>query len=107
MSEQSATQEDSSLLVSLPIRLRQPWRVEAVQALPGFRLWVRFLDGTEGIVSLAAKVHSPGAGVFSVLADPAVFARAHVVLGAVTWFDDLDLAPDALYDEIRAQQAHG
>ncbi|MDR2710754.1 MAG: DUF2442 domain-containing protein [Burkholderiales bacterium] len=78
-----------------------PWRVASVQALSGFRLHVKFIDGTEGIVNIASLIQSPGAGVFSALADPALFAQARVEYGAVTWPDDIDLAPDAMYAEIK------
>lgn len=78
-----------------------PWRVVAVETLPEFRLHVRFVDGTEGTVDLAALIHSPGAGVFASLADPVLFARAHVEYGAVTWPGEIDLAPDAMYAEIK------
>lgn len=83
---------------------RMPWRVVAVKALPGLRLHVQFVDGTEGVLELAARVHSPSAGVFAALADSAIFAQAHVVHGAVTWPGEIDLAPDAMYAEIRKGQ---
>ncbi len=79
-----------------------PWRVAAVETLSGFRLRVRFLDGTEGEVDMNALVHAPTAGVFAALADPAVFGEAGVVHGAVTWPGDIDLAPDAMYRAIKA-----
>jgi len=78
-----------------------PWRVAAVEALPGFRLDVRFGDGTEGTVDLKALIHSPDAGVFASLADPALFAQAYIEYGAVTWPGEIDLAPDAMYAEIK------
>jgi len=78
-----------------------PWRVVAVEALPEFRLHVRFMDGTEGTVDLTPRIHSPNAGVFAVLTDPAFFAQAHLEYGAVTWPGEIDLAPDAMYAEIR------
>jgi hypothetical protein len=46
-------------------------------------------------------VHSPAAGVFAGLADPNRFAQAFVEYGAVTWPGELDLAPDAMYAEIK------
>ncbi|MCL1925574.1 MAG: DUF2442 domain-containing protein [Syntrophorhabdaceae bacterium] len=101
MRTQSAAKENSPLAVTPPIRPHMPWRVATVQALPEFRLRVQFLDGTEGTVDLAALVRSPGAGVFSALADPALFAQARVECGAVTWPGGVDLAPDAMYAEIR------
>ena len=100
MRTQSTTQQDPSLGVTPPIRPRMPWRVAAVKALPNFRLHVQFVDGTEGTVDMAALIQSPGAGVFSALADPELFAQAHVEYGAVTWPGEIDLAPDAMYAEI-------
>ncbi len=46
-------------------------------------------------------IHSPQAGVFAVLADPQCFAEAAIELGAVTWPNGLDLAPDAMYAAFR------
>ena len=43
------------------------------------------------------------AGIFAALRDPAVFAKAFVEYGAVTWPGEIDLAPDAMYDEIEKQ----
>jgi hypothetical protein len=77
-----------------------PWRVAAVEALPGFRLHVRFVDGTEGTVDLTALIGSPNPGVFAALADPSIFNQAHIEYGAVTWPGEIDLAPDAMYAEI-------
>lgn len=82
---------------------RVPWRVAQVRALAGHRLEVTFLDGTRGEVDLSHLVHGPQAGVFAVLRDPDVFAQVHLVRGAVTWPGGLDLAPDAMYDEIKAR----
>ena len=79
-----------------------PWRVERVQALEGYRLKVRFMDGLEGEVHLAAMLASPDAGVFAPLRDPAFFAQVFVQYGAVTWPGELDLAPDAMHDRIKA-----
>jgi hypothetical protein len=80
-----------------------PWRVTRVEAVAPFRLNVTFVDGISGIVDMTELVHSPEAGVFAALADPNVFSQAFVLYGAVTWPGELDLAPDAMYDEIRAK----
>lgn len=84
-----------------PIVCNQPDDVVEVTALDEFRLRVRFNDGTEGQVEMDALIHSPHAGVFAQLADPARFAEAYVQYGAVTWPGELDLAPDAMYVEIK------
>ncbi len=79
-----------------------PWRVEQVQALQGYRLKVRFMDGLEGEAHLAAMLASPDAGVFASLRDPALFEQVFVQYGAVTWPGELDLAPDAMHERIKA-----
>jgi hypothetical protein len=62
----------------------------------------RFLDGLEGVVDMSAPIASPNAGVFALLADSEAFNRAFVALGAVCWPGGLDIAPDAIYAEIKA-----
>lgn len=78
-----------------------PWRVTAVSVLPDYRLAVTFVDGTRGIVDLSALVARDDAGIFAPLRDPAIFEQACVELGAVTWPNGADLAPDAMHDEIQ------
>lgn len=101
MYSQSAAQPDPPVAITPPIQPRMPWRVVAVDVLPGWRLHVRFVDGTEGTVELTALIHSPGAGVFAGLADAERFAQVTVSHGAVTWPGELDLAPDAMYAAIK------
>src|SRR5438132_1370772 len=78
------------------------WDVVETRVLPRHRLYVRFEDGTEGEVDAAPMILGARAGVFKALRDPAEFAKAFVEDGAVTWPGELDLAPDAMYDEIKA-----
>ena len=103
MPRTSAAPADPSAEVAPEIRHSVPWRVTSVTALPGFRLHVTFVDGTAGEVELEPFLRRPeiGEGVFAPLRDPEVFARARVVLGVVEWPEGPDLAPDAMYDEIR------
>jgi hypothetical protein len=84
-----------------PVLCNHPDDVAEVRAQSGFRLHVRFFDGTEGTVDLSALIHSADAGVFAMLADVAVFSQAAVEFGAVTWPNGLDLAPDAMYAAFR------
>ena len=74
------------------------WDVVAVQARPPLGLSVRFADGTLGTVRFE-PAHL--IGVFAALKDPEVFARVFVDHGAVAWPGDIDLAPDAMYLEIK------
>ncbi|MCL2660544.1 MAG: DUF2442 domain-containing protein [Acidobacteriaceae bacterium] len=83
---------------------RSPWSATSVEALPGLRLRVAFVDGLTGTVDLSRMVRSPRAGVFAALADPAFFAQVRIDYGAVTWPGELDLAPDAMHSAI---QEHG
>ncbi len=99
MPTQTETQDDRSASVT-PVG--PPWRVASVEALPGWRLHVRFNDGLQGIVEMEREVHAPDAGVFAELADPERFAAAYVDFGAVTWPGEVDLAPDAMHAEIKA-----
>jgi len=72
-----------------------------VEVLPGFRLRVRFNDGTAGTVDMAMFVKSEAAGVFTALRDEKTFRQAKVRLGAVSWPGDLDLAPDAMHNAVK------
>lgn len=100
MHTQSDTEKNSSAQV-MP-RPAAPWRVAKVSVLPDYCLSVVFMDGLEGLVDLNALIHSSQSGVFSTLANPAIFIQAHIHFGAVTWPGEIDLAPDAMYDEIKA-----
>ena len=94
-------QENRTLELIPPVRPLAPWRVASAEALPGFRVRVSFIDGTAGIVEMADFISSDAAGVFAVLRDEELFRQVTVILGAVTWPGDLDLAPDAMHDAIK------
>jgi len=100
MRAESNTNEDLGADLHGEIAPQSPWRVTAVEALPGFRLRVAFADGLTGTVDMSRMVHSPNAGVFASLADPTLFAQVTLDYGAVTWPGQPDLAPDAMYDAI-------
>lgn len=101
MSSQPAAKPDRPSGVAYPpIVPRAPWRVAEVEVLPNWRLRVRHNDGVTGIVDMSKLVRSPNAGVFAALRDVAVFEQVFLDIGAVTWPGELDLAPDAMHDEI-------
>ena len=81
---------------------RAPWRVEHVEALPGFKLKLRFRDGTAGIADLASLVLETDSGLFHALNDEAEFATVSLQLGVPVWPHGADLDPCWLYDEIAA-----
>ena len=73
-----------------------PWRVTSVVVIPDAQLDVSFVDGTTGKVDIRAFLSSPTVDGtdFESLRDPALFAEARVVMGAVQWPNGADLAPD-------------
>ena len=77
------------------------WNVVEVTPEPGWSLVVRFADGLTGRVRFASDYFT---GVFECLRDPRVFEQVFVDHGAVAWPGDIDLAPDAMYQEI---SSHG
>lgn len=101
MPAETDTEDHPAAIVTPPIVPTMPWRVRDVEARPGFRLFVRFLDGLVGTVDMSALVTSPESGVFAQLRDEAAFAQVRVENGAVSWPGALDLAPDAMHAAIR------
>jgi hypothetical protein len=71
-------------------------KVVEVKPLGGYRLWIRFQDGTAGAIDLAEELWGP---MFEPLKDPEFFAQASVDpdLETITWPNGADLAPEFLY----------
>ncbi|BCA56441.1 hypothetical protein W02_35810 [Nitrospira sp. KM1] len=86
------------------IRHVVPWRVVSVSTMPEFSLRVAFVDGATGEVDMRNFLSGPQTTgtVFEPLRDPSVFAQVGVVMGTVQWANGADLAPDAMYDAIKA-----
>lgn len=73
-------------------------RPTEVKPRDGYRIWLRYSDGTAGEIDLS---HLCGQGVFAVWNDPGYFERVHVTPHrAIAWDDNLELCPDALYMEL-------
>jgi hypothetical protein len=64
------------------------------------RLFLRFEDGVQGEIDIAAMV--PFTGILAPLADPAYFAEVNTDAesGTITWPNGADLDPDVLYAAI-------
>lgn len=75
------------------------WNVTDVWPKGPREFGVRFEDGLEGTVRIDQSFCT---GVFESLMDDAAVHAARVENGAVTWPGGLDLAPDAMYDLIKA-----
>ncbi len=63
---------------------------------------MKFRDGLEGVVDMAATIFSDDAGVFAALRDEELFGRVRIELGAPVWPGEIDIAPDAIYDGVRS-----
>lgn len=69
-----------------------------VTPLPDYRVRIRYADGVDGDVDLS---HLAGKGVFALWNDPSAFSRVCIGRGgAISWSDEVDLCPDALYMKI-------
>lgn len=67
----------------------------SVRALAGYKLWLQYSDGVEGVVDLS---HLVGKGVFSFWNDVAAFQKVHIGdHGEIVWNDEVDLCPDSMY----------
>jgi hypothetical protein len=74
-----------------------------VEPLSGYRIRIAYADGVEGLVDLSADV---GRGVFAPLADEAVFRSVHIGrYGQIAWSEEIEICPDAAYEEIRRRAA--
>ena len=78
-----------------------PWRLTKIRPLENYRLEVEFIDGIHGFVEMEQLIFSQKAGVFAKLRDVNAFNKAYLEYGAVIWPGEIDLAPDAMHDEIK------
>lgn len=74
------------------------WDVISVEPIDYLALKVTFIDGLEGTVHFKP---SHLTGVFESLKDKNYFNKVYVNHGVVTWPGELDLAPDAMHNEIK------
>ena len=71
------------------------WDVKIVKPLSDYRLYIE-IDGRKGIFDMKPYLDS---GVFQELKNVSYFNQAGVVLGAVTWPNEQDIAPATLLAE--------
>jgi len=77
------------------------WDVVEVKPEPDYSLFVRFEDGLSGRVQLREENLT---GALAPLRDPLFFDQVFIDYGAVAWPGDIDLAPDAMYEDIANQR---
>lgn len=88
--------------LQVPKRSNVLWIVTEVAPGLDYTLQVRFVDGLKGRVEMKGLILGSKPGVFAALADPALFAKVYLEYGAVTWPGEIDLAPDAMHEAIKA-----
>ena len=76
------------------------WDIVEVRPEPDYNLFVRFADGASGRVRISPENMT---GVLAPLRDERFFKEVFVDQGAVAWPGEIDLAPDAMYEEIARQ----
>lgn len=96
MSIETVTQEN----ITAGLKPVAPWRVRAVNVLPGYKLSITCNDGTNGIVDMSALVNSLDAGMYAELKDQELFQQVNIELGALTWPNGADLDPTWVHEEI-------
>jgi len=74
------------------------WDVVDVKVIGTNLLKVHFKDGLEGVVEFLPTFFR---GVFTILSDRKKFEQVFLCDGVVVWPQELDLAPDAMYHEIK------
>ncbi|MBN9074752.1 MAG: DUF2442 domain-containing protein [Rhizobiales bacterium] len=78
--------------------------VVSVKALDGYRLWLRFSDGSEGVEDLSNLIENGGPMV-EPLRDPELFARVFISFGVPTWPNGFDLDAINLHRQMRERGA--
>ena len=80
-------------------------RLVAARHDSGYRVWLKFSDGLEGVLDLADELHGE---VFEPLRDVDYFRRLRLDpdTHTIAWPNGADLAPEYLYDALRAVPNH-
>ncbi|MGH8554038.1 MAG: DUF2442 domain-containing protein [Gammaproteobacteria bacterium] len=73
------------------------WDVKTVKPLPNYRIYVEIEDGRKGIFDLKPYLDR---GVFRELRNVRYFNQVSILLGAVTWPNEQDIAPETLLAEM-------
>ena len=74
-----------------------------VKALDAYRIWLRYSDGSAGVVDLSDLV---GRGVFAAWNDSRFFKEVRLgQAGSVAWGEDIELCPDALYMQLSGKHS--
>ena len=69
------------------------WDVKTVRPLDDYEIYVELEDGRRGVFDLKPYLTH---GVFKKLQDKGYFSQVDIMLGAVTWPHEQDIAPETL-----------
>ena len=73
------------------------WDAKLVKPLPDYRIYVELENGQKGVFDLKPYLDR---GVFRELKDVYYFNQVDIFLGAVTWPNEQDIAPETLLAEM-------
>lgn len=73
--------------------------ITGVKPMENYTLLLTFVGGEQRVLDMKPFLHR---GVFQELADEAVFNTAHLSFDTVAWKNDIDLAPEILYERSTA-----
>jgi hypothetical protein len=76
------------------------WDIVEVKPQPEYGIYVRFKDGLAGVVHLRPEQLT---GALAPLLNAHFFEQVFIDSGAVAWPGEIDLAPDAMYEQIAAR----
>ena len=69
-----------------------------VEARQGYKIWVKYADGPEGVVDLSDLV---GQGPYAAWSAPDFFKDVHISeMKDIAWGNDVSICPDAVYLEL-------
>lgn len=71
------------------------WEVSSVTPKKDYSLHIHFADGSEKVYNALPLLEKP---IYAPLKDLSFFMEAKVMYGTVVWDDDVDIAPEHLYE---------
>ncbi len=74
------------------------WDVKTVQPLPDYCIYIEIENGQKGIFDMKPYLDR---GAFHELRDVHYFNQVSILLGAVTWPHEQDIAPETLITEMQ------
>ncbi|GHU67865.1 hypothetical protein FACS189413_03480 [Bacteroidia bacterium] len=72
------------------------WRVKAVKPQDNYILYLTFADGKQALFDMKPYLDC---GVFKSLKDRQVFDSVRVCASSIAWENNVDIAPETLYEE--------